>query len=386
MRKIPILVGLFVFAAFCCGFLGGVLYSEQFKHPTKEAEPVYHSKKSPASKQKPEIKLSNKKVLIGYVQDFRDPASIDYSHMTHAIFSFAHPAKDGNLLLNGDLAMQNLRSTVEIAHKYNTKVILAVGGWYHIQGGESYEYFKTAIADPSSRMKLVNELMGIIEREKLDGADIDFEHPRSIEDARNLSLFTRALSERLHRQDRELSIAVYSKVHSVTGTEIKSVVFEPEMFQYVDHVNIMAYDGQYDAGYDAAYLSPYTFAANAVEYWSGLFESHKLPKQKLVLGVPVYAQPEEQSIKQVSFAAIIEKDPANEKLDTVSMNGTTYHYNGKVTIQKKTKLAMDHGFGGMMLWEAGHDARGANSITKTISEELANAEIDSRQQYYVKNK
>ena len=144
----------------------------------------------------------------------------------------------------------------------------------------------------------------------------------------------------------------------------------PSMFQHVDHVNIMAYDGQWDGGYNAANLSPYPFTEKIVNYWATLFDENNLSKEKLVLGVPFYAQPEDPAIKQVSYAAIINKDPANAANDTVSMNGTTYHYNGVNTIQKKTNLALDHGFGGMMLWEAGHDSKGDHSLTSVIFNEL----------------
>ena len=43
--------------------------------------------------------------------------------------------------------------------------------------------------------------------------------------------------------------------------ELKStnVVYEPSMFKNVDHVNIMAYDGQWDDGYNASNLSPYPY-------------------------------------------------------------------------------------------------------------------------------
>ena len=39
---------------------------------------------------------------------------------------------------------------VSKAHKQDTKVMLAVGGWFHIRGGKSYDYFKEAISDPTS--------------------------------------------------------------------------------------------------------------------------------------------------------------------------------------------------------------------------------------------
>lgn len=321
-------------------------------------------------KGKPKDESKNSKVLIGYVQDFRNPDMVNYSKLTHIIFSFAHPTKEGDLLLNGETALNNLRKMVANAHNHNIKSMLAVGGWYHIQGGESYPYFKQAITNPSARTKLINELMKMVEREKLDGIDIDFEHPRSMEDAKNLAIFVKELSGQLHDQKKELSVAVNAKVHSTAGTEIRNVVFEPTMFKYVDHVNIMAYDGQWDGEYNAANLSPYSFNVNIVNYWTSLFDHHKLSKEKLVLGIPLYGQPENPEIKQISYSAIITNNLENAKRDTISMNNTIYHYNGEETVQKKTKLALDNGFGGMMIWEAGLDAEGTHSLTAVISKAL----------------
>jgi GH18 family chitinase len=381
MQKQHLLLAISLILIFIGGFFSGVFYTsnktqENLSKKRLNTEQAPKSAKQPIQKQMPKIVQDDPKVLIGYVQDFRDPAVIDYSKLTHVIFSFAHPAKDGSLLMNGETALSNLRTMVQKAHKQDTKVMLAVGGWYHIEGGESYEYFKTAISNPTSRTKLVNELIGITEREKLDGIDIDFEHPRSMEDAQNLAAFTKTLSDKLHVNKKELSIAVYSKIHSVTGTEMNSVVFEPTMFHHVDHVNIMAYDGQWDGEYNAANLSPYPFTEKVVNYWADLFDKHKISKEKLVLGVPSYAQPENPSIKQVSYAAIINNDPANALRDIVNISGTTYHYNGVTTMKKKTKLALENGFGGMMLWELGHDAEGTHSLTGAISAVLEEEQTD----------
>jgi chitinase len=386
MKKYKILLALVIAITFLGGFFAGILYSTN--KAEKELSKALKIERAPKSSIKPElkelpnIKQAQSKVLIGYVQDFRDPDVVDYAKLTHVIFSFAHPTKDGGILLNGDSALTNLRTMVAKAAKYHTKVILAVGGWFHIQGGESYEYFKTAISHPVSRTKLVNGLTSLVEREHLDGIDIDFEFPRSTEDGRNLAAFTKELSAQLHSNNKELSMAVYSKIHAEAGTVIDSVVYEPSMFQYVDHVNIMAYDGQWDGGYNAANLSPYPFTEKSVNYWANLFDTHNLPKEKLVLGVPFYAQPEDPKIKQVSYVAIINKDPANATQDTVIMNGTTYYYNGETTMKRKTKLALDNGFGGMMMWEAGHDAKGTHSLTGTIAGVLK----DSAKQYVLKDK
>lgn len=373
MKKRNLLLALVILITFTGGIFTGVLYSknktEQASKPLK-IEKASESVKNLEEKAIPEESIEKSKVLLGYVQDFRDPNVVDYSKLTHVIFSFAHPTADGGILLNGDSAINNLRAMVKEADKHNTKVILAVGGWFHINGGESYEPFKTAISNSDSRTRLVNELTSIADREQLDGIDIDFEHPRSKEDAANLAAFAKELSDQLLPKGKELSIAVYAKIHAVTGTEMGFVFYEPSTFQHVDHVNIMAYDGQWDGGYNAANLSPYPFTEKIVNYWANLFDQNNLPKEKLVLGVPFYAQPEDPAIKQVSYAAIVNQDPANAANDTVSMNGTTYHYNGVETIKKKTNLALGHGFGGMMLWEAGHDSKGDHSLTTVIYDEL----------------
>jgi chitinase len=384
MMKRKLLLILVIFITFIGGFYTGVLFSSKnSQHKLSKKHKLEIAPKSaikPEMKEIPKPNTTQSKVLIGYVQDFRDPHLVDYAQLTHIIFSFAHPTMEGNILLNGEMALKNLRVTVKAASKYHTKVMLAVGGWYNIQGGESYKYFKSAIATPSSRTNLVKQLNNLVDREKLDGIDLDFEYPRSSVEAKNLTALTKELSGKLHPKGKELSIAVYSKINSVTGTVISSVVYEPSMFQYVDHVNIMAYDGQWDGGYNAANLSPYSFTENVVNYWSNLFKTHNQPKQKLVLGVPFYAQPENPSIKQISYATIVHKNPANVNSDTVRMNGTIYHYNGEATMKKKTKLAICQGFGGMMMWEAGLDTNGKNSLTGTIF----NALKDSSSQYTAK--
>ncbi|PLT35609.1 glycoside hydrolase family 18 protein [Bacillus sp. V5-8f] len=371
---------LFVLLAFLLAILSlGIILS--MNSGNVEVEELHESNKELKFKETPRLAEANSKVLMAYIQDFRDPGMVDYSMVTHVIFSFAHPTKEGTLMFNGETAMNNLRTMVSKAHEQNTKAILAVGGWYHIEGGESYEYFKVAISNPNTRTKLVRELVHVAKQEKLDGIDIDFEHPRSDEDAHNLAVFTEMLSDEIHAINKELSIAVYSKINSVTGTEMNYVVFDTTMFQHVDHVNIMAYDGQWDGGYNAANLSPYPFTKKIVDYWSKLFDSNGISKKKLVLGVPFYAQPENQASKQVSYAAIVDNNPKNATRDTVHMHGTTYHYNGTLTMQRKTKLALDNGFGGMMLWEAGHDAQGKYSLALAISNELQKPGNEQEKQY-----
>ncbi|WP_449540168.1 glycosyl hydrolase family 18 protein [Ferdinandcohnia sp. Marseille-Q9671] len=371
MKKRYVFLIILLITIFIGGFLTGAKLTKNESEERKNVTITPRSSKVPVPKEMPGLEKKQSNVLLGYVQDFRNPNEIDYSKLTHVIFSFAHPTKDGKVLFTGDHALGNLRAMVANAKKHDTKVMLAVGGWFHMNGGESYDYFSAALANQESKNKLLKELIQIVERENLDGIDIDFEHPRTDADAKNLHVFMKELSEKLHSKNKELSIAVHSKIHGQTLTELAYVKYEPPMFQYIDYVNIMAYDGQWDGGYHAENLSPYPFTESIVNYWANLFDDHKLSKEKLVLGVPSYAQPVNPDSKQVSYDAIINENPENALSDTVNMNGTTYYYNGKTMMTKKTELALNNGFGGMMIWELGLDAKGAHSLTATLHESLA---------------
>ncbi|WP_077617959.1 glycoside hydrolase family 18 protein [Bacillus sinesaloumensis] len=385
MKKRYIFLTVLIVVIFVGGFITGALLTNhnQTDQDIKIAKKSPPSSKGLEQKEMPKLSDDQSKALIGYVQDFRDPNQIDYSNLTHIIFSFVHPTKDGQVLFTGEHATQNLKKMVAKAHEQNTKVMLAVGGWFHLNGGETYDYFSAALSNQASQERLVKELVAIVERENVDGIDIDFEHPRTDDDARNLHVFIEKLSEELHSRNKEVSIAVHSKIHGQTLTELAYVKYETAMFHNVDYVNIMAYDGQWDGGYQAKNLSPYPFTESIVRYWANLFDSHKLPKEKLVLGVPFYAQPEDPNSKQLSYQTIINNNEQNAGKDVVTINGMTYHYNGQMTMLRKTELALQHGFGGMMVWELGHDATGAHSLTHTLSETISATTIKN---YYTLKK
>src|SRR5690606_4059569 len=209
MKRRYIFLSILLVVIFVGGLLTGTMLSNQNQHENKLTKNAPYSSKTPVPKELPKLDKTQSKVLVGYVQDFRDPNQIDYSKLTHLVFSFVHPTKDGHVLFTGDHAVQNLRKMVENAHQHDTKVMLAVGGWFHMNGGESYDYFSAALANREAQARLVNELNDIVERENLDGIDIDFEHPRTDADAQNLNTFMKSLSEQLHANNKELSIAVH---------------------------------------------------------------------------------------------------------------------------------------------------------------------------------
>ena len=148
------------------------------------------------------------------------------------------------------------------------------------------------------------------------------------------------LADKLHEKGKILSAAVADGVENGSG-------IPDETFQYVDFLNIMAYDGDGDDGH-----SPYSLAESALDYWLG----RGLPQAKTVLGVPFYARPSWKTYK-----ALLAKgaDPNVDEFKDES-------YNGMDTIAQKAKLAIERG-SGIVIWELSGDAPEPYSLVSVIA-------------------
>ena len=86
-----------------------------------------------------------------------------------------------------------------------------------------------------------------------------------------------------------------------------------------------------------------------------------MPKEKIVMGVPFYGDPD------MPYFKIVQADPAAAQMDAYDYYGTTFQYNGIPTIQAKTRIAMEHA-SGIMFWALDHDAQGELSLVNAIYE------------------
>ena len=84
-----------------------------------------------------------------------------------------------------------------------------------------------------------------------------------------------------------------------------------------------------------------------------------LPKEKIVMGLPFYGDP------NLPYFKIVAEDPSAAQTDTFDYFGTTFHYNGIPTVQAKTKLATEQA-SGIMFWTLDFDAQGELSLVNTI--------------------
>ena len=274
--------------------------------------------------------------IIAYATDRIVESLIPYDQLTHINFAFLTPKTDGtfNPINNG----WKLEKIVETGHAKNVKVLISVGGW----GWD--EQFEIMAADPESRAAFVRNLKSFVEQYQLDGADIDWEYPDAGESSQNFLALIQGLRDAM--PDKLLTTAVVSYGDNALG-------IHPESIALFDFINVMTYDGP-----DHAAMGQFE---KGLAYWS----EHGVPKEKIVMGVPFYSRLKGSSAEGVSFARLVEADPAAAQTDEFDYNGIAEIYDGIPTVQAKTRIAMEKA-SGIMFWSLDHDAQGKFSLVTTI--------------------
>jgi chitinase len=275
--------------------------------------------------------------IIGYAGDGNIVLSlIQFDKLTHINYAFLLPKADGTFfpLLNPS----KLEQIVEKAHEKGVKVLISVGGWGY--DGE----FEILAVDAESRERFIENLLNLVEEYQLDGVDIDWEYPGpGMESAQNYLELMRGLSVPLHSQGKLLTAAVAAAGENGDG-------ILKEVFDLVDFLNLMVYDGP------GTNHASYDYALEALDYWNG----RGLSPEKMTLGVPFYSRPGE-----VPYRKLVKYDPAAAMVDEFSYYGSMEYYNGIPTIQRKTDLAKRRA-SGIMIWELSLDTNDANSLLNAI--------------------
>ena len=281
--------------------------------------------------------LPNNFKSVGYMPSWAgNVTSIQYSKLTHINYSFALPNANGTLQPIENTA--KLSQLVSLGHQNNVKVSLAIGGWN--DGNDSA--FETLAASAGTRTTFVNSVMSAVSQYNLDGIDIDWEYPDPGTSGNNFTALMQQLGNALHAQGKLLTAAVVSEGGTANGVQ-------PAVFNSVDWLNIMAYDG-------GSPHANYDWSIASVNFW----KSRGLPASKAVLGVPFYSRPGYKT-----YADIVATNPAFANQDCATINGVSECYNGLPTIRRKTQWAMANA-GGIMNWELSQDATGANSLVSAI--------------------
>jgi chitinase len=272
-------------------------------------------------------------IVIGYIptwgaklSSYATPAIL--SRLTHAAIAFAMVDATGGVKFSDP---NDVRSFVALAHSFNVKVLVSIGG---ASGGDAIE----AQIVPANLPTFVANIMKLVDDNQLDGVDVDIEG-NSVNE--NYGPLVDALNTEIRARSMTMSAAV--------GNWFEQRIPQTALEEF-DFVSVMAYDacGTWTSACDHSTLD---LATSQIAHWVNV---RSMPAEKMVLGVPFYGYSwTGDSAALMSYRDILKVKPDAWSMDRFDQNGTTYSYNGKGTIA--AKVALGKQYGGVMIWELASD-------------------------------
>lgn len=285
--------------------------------------------------------------IVGYLPNwsYGEYTDIDFGALTHVNIAFCNVSGNG---FSSGIPDSDVKAIVEKAHANRVKVMAALGG------GGYCEPYRDLISTHDKIKSLNEKLTAFCEAYGLDGIDLDIELNSNDGIWNNYGAWVSALREICDAHNWQLSTATAQWVAGNVSAET---------FALFDFVNVMAYDN--DSKGSKSHSS-YEFAVECLNYFHGV---KKVPKEKLVLGVPFYGRGYDDNGEldwnsYMSFSDLVEADWENYRNDEYM--GVAY--TGASTMRDKCALAKE--YGGVMIWEITLDAEGEYSLLRLINDEL----------------
>lgn len=352
-----------------------------------------------------EAKTPPKPEVIAYVlkrNDVIQPGEIAARKLTRINYAFAL-IKDGKIVNGYANDDQNLSALVAL-NKDNPdlKVLISVGGW-----SGSGTFSDTALTQ-ESRHVFIDSVIDFLERNRLDGLDVDWEYPGvtgagnkfRAEDKQNYTLLLQELRERFTEQEKKLGRPLLLTIAAGALDEFLDHTEMSKVQAYVDTVNLMSYD-YYVPGADSLtghnaplFTSPADPKKTSADASVRAFENAGVPASKIVLGVPFYGhiwggvgatadglfqrgkRTTDAFVHYDQIAARIATDKLTRHWDAAASVPYLYGPQSKIFISYddsesmalKCKYAREHGLAGVMFWEYASDTTG--ELLDTMDREL----------------
>jgi chitinase len=280
-----------------------------------------------------------------------DTSEVPFNRLTHIMLAFVNPDSSGNL--NQDFGA--LTSFINAARARNVKVLYSIGGG-------SYQGQYHQLLKDGKRQELIKNLVLKVTQHNADGIDVDLEEGYAFGANLdpNYGIFIKELAKALKAKNKLCTAALPSSPGNVVTQDV--------LTQF-DFINIMSYDHTGPWSPDRAENhASYSDAMDDLKYY---LNTLKVPKDKLVLGVPFYGHGfgpglNDPVIPWMTYKEIVSTYPGAEWVDHWHLpNGYIMYYNGIHTIKNKTKLAMKEA-AGIMIWELTYDVPGRKSLLDAI--------------------
>ena len=287
--------------------------------------------------------------VVGYLggDNFKRIDELELNRLTYLNLAFANPDKDGNLVFDGSF---DITPVVKKGHEAGLKVFVSLAG-----GGRPDTAVWKSVLLPENRSAFVKHILEYVEKNDLDGVDVDIEWNLlpTILDLYNP--FVVELKQALHSKGKGITSAL-------GATQLHEAISRDALDAY-DFINVMVYDktGIWRPD-DIGPHSPYSYAEEAIVFWT---QTMKVPADRIILGVPFYGFDFTPPARYIDFSEIIQGKPNLAYQDSEGMR----YYNGIPTIVKKTQLARQK-LGGVMIWEIASDTTGDLSLLRALDQAI----------------
>ncbi|MBQ3984940.1 MAG: hypothetical protein II636_06395 [Bacteroidales bacterium] len=254
-------------------------------------------------------------IVLAYFTEYTEtlPEVTLLTHINYAHGRFKNPSTgDGGIVITESPKAPISQVVALKSINPRLKVCLMIGGW----GGHA-DGFSMMARDAAKRTAFCQSVKSLLDKNKMDGVDIDWEYPTQSadgetgcdpSDTKNFNLVLKELRETLG-QDKIISFASSSSARYVDW---------PEAIKYLDYVNVMTYDmGAAPNGHNSPLHKSAKFNHRA---WDESVEAHLkggVPKDRMVMGVPFYGKAEknpaegtkifEYSVRYYEIPDILEK-------------------------------------------------------------------------------
>ncbi|MBR6128299.1 MAG: hypothetical protein IKQ07_01560 [Bacteroidaceae bacterium] len=288
-------------------------------------------------------------VVVAYVTSWSHVMP-DPTVMTHINYAFGHVNEQFNgVRIDNE---QRLRDIVALKKQQpKLRVMLSVGGW-------GSGRFSEMAASAENRLAFAKDCRRVCDELGLDGIDIDWEYPTqksagisaSPQDTENFTLLMRDLRQALGKK----LLLTFASIGTAQFVDYKSCI------QYLDFVNVMAYDmGGAPKHHAALYRSKHVFWNCASE----CVVAHRkagVPADKIVLGMPFYGRGKENEYMKYRDLG---KQTLKKKWDDIAKAPYLADEKGELaigyedprSIATKCAYIKEQGLRGAMYWEYADD-------------------------------
>ncbi len=275
--------------------------------------------------------------VVGYLPDYRAAEfNPDATRgLTDLIVFSAEPTKDGQLSLDRLKAFP-WSKVRQFKTQQRVRLILCVGGW------DRSQHFAAVATATELRSRFVKSTVQACLDNRLDGVDIDWEHPQNELEQNGYAVLLKDLRDGFQPHGLTLSVtmAAWQKLPRAA-------------FAAVDAIHIMSYD---NTGKHSTFETAQADVKSLLEQGA--------PKEKIVLGVPFYGRHVSKRDTTLTYREIIAKYKPALEIDEVD----SIYFNGPRMIRRKTNFALESQLGGVMFWELGQDAEGPQSLLRVIGD------------------